>query len=193
MKDNSFIQLMIKKGVEAKEKAIADLAELTTEQLNWKPSNYNWNITQCLEHLIISDGLRIGIIDKKFAQGFKSGIWEKINPLRSFWGLMLINQTQERVKNKIKAPQLFHPSTDSSTPDLIARYEKHLDKLLAIINKCSDTDIDQIHVTSPVSGLVTYSLRNAITIIIGHERRHINQALKIKKEALFPTYTPPGL
>jgi len=60
-----------------------------------------------LEHLIISDGLRINIIEKKIDENFKSGGWEKLNPLKKFWGSMLITQTQEKVKKKIKAPGLF--------------------------------------------------------------------------------------
>jgi len=36
-----------------------------------------------LEHLIISDGLRINIIEKKIDENFKSGGWEKLNPLKN--------------------------------------------------------------------------------------------------------------
>lgn len=103
MKDPDFIQQQIQKGTEAKEKVNAELSVLTTKQLNWKPQDASWSIAQCLEHLIISDGLRINIIEKKIYTNFKSGRWEKFNPLKNFWGSVLITQTQEKVKKKIKA------------------------------------------------------------------------------------------
>ena len=187
MKDPSFIQQMILKGSEVKEKVKTEFYSLNPEQLIWKPTNTVWSIAQCLEHLIIAEGLRIRVIEKKINRNFNSGIWEKINPLRSFWGTMLVTQTQERVKKKIKAPRLFHPKLDIPSHDILNRFDEHLDNLFKIINKCKEADLDQVYVTSPVSGLVTYSLRNAITIIIGHERRHISQAIRLKKANGFPS------
>ena len=46
---------------------------------------------------------------------------------------------------------------------------------------------DKTHISSPVSKFVTYSLRNAITLLIQHEHRHINQAIKVKANKNFPT------
>ena len=107
MKDPVFIQQQVYKGIEVIEKVNGELSSLSAEQLNWKPNDTSWSIAQCLEHLIISDGLRINIIEKKIDENFKSGGWEKLNPLKKFWGSMLITQTQEKVKKKIKAPGLF--------------------------------------------------------------------------------------
>ena len=187
MKDPDFIQQQIQKGTEAKEKVNAELSSLSDEQINWKPYDASWSIAQCLEHLIISDGLRINIIEKKIHDNFKSGGWEKLNPLKKFWGSMLITQTQEKVKKKIKAPRLFHPPENEATDDILAGFNIHHDKMYLQIKNCLDADIDEVYVISPISGLVSYSLRNAITIITGHERRHINQAIRVKQSKDFPT------
>lgn len=187
MKDPNFIQHQIQKGKEAKEKVNAELSSLSDKQINWKPYDASWSIAQCLEHLIISDGLRINIIEKKIHDNFKSGGWEKLNPLKKFWGTMLITQTQEKVKKKIKAPRLFHPPENEATDDILAGFNIHHDKMYLQIKNCLDADIDEVYVISPISGLVSYSLRNAITIITGHERRHINQAIRVKQSKDFPT------
>jgi len=126
-------------------------------------------------------------LKKKIATNFKNNKWEELNPLKGFWGSILITQTQEKVKKKIKSPHLFFPANTINADDLIIRFENHLDKILSIINNCVDTDIDLAQVTSPVSKMVTYSLRNAIIIIIGHEQRHINQAIRLSKTAGFPS------
>ncbi len=122
MKDPVFIQQQVYKGIEVIEKVNGELSSLSAEQLNWKPNDTSWSIAQCLEHLIISDGLRINIIEKKIDENFKSGGWEKLNPLKKFWGSMLITQTQEKVKKKIKAPSLFQPSANEATDNIFARF-----------------------------------------------------------------------
>lgn len=187
MKDPAFIQQMIEKGIGAKEKVKAEFSTLSSSQLNWQPSNDEWSIAQCLEHLIIADGLRNQIIKKKITQNFRSGTWERINPLKNFWGLMLVTQSQEKIHKKIKAPGRFQPSTTTITEDIQLKFEDYLDNLLNDITACEKADLDKVFVTSPVSGLVTYSLRNAIAIIIGHQYRHINQAIKVKHLSAFPS------
>lgn len=187
MKDTAFIEQMLQKGNEVKEKMRIQLSRLHPSQLVWTPSTPGWSIAECIEHLLIADGLRINIIEKKIATNFKNNKWEELNPLKGFWGSILITQTQEKVKKKIKSPHLFFPANTINADDLIIRFENHLDKILSIINNCVDTDIDLSQVTSPVSKLVTYSLRNAIIIIIGHEQRHINQAIRLSKTAGFPS------
>lgn len=117
MKDPVFIQQQIQKGMEAKEKVNTELSSLSLHQLNWKPYDTSWSIAQCLKHLMIADGLRIGIITQKMNAAFKSAGWERINPLKKFWGSVLVTQTQEKVKKKIKAPRLFRPSLNETTDD----------------------------------------------------------------------------
>lgn len=100
---------------------------------------------------------------------------------------MLITQTQEKVKKKIKAPQLFRPAANEFAEDIFIKFTTHLDNIVLQLQKCTDADIDEVYVASPISGLVSYSLRNAITIITGHERRHLAQAIRVKQAKDFPT------
>ncbi|MEO5947487.1 MAG: DinB family protein [Chitinophagaceae bacterium] len=187
MKDPDFIHQLLQKGMEAKEKTITEIFLLSSEQLNWKPYDTSWSIAQCLKHLIIADGLRLHNIEKKIKQDFRTVGWEKFNPLKKFWGSVLVLQTQEKVRHKIIAPRLFQPPENERREDILTGFNKHFDEIVLKLNSCLDADLDKVYVISPISGLVSYSLRNAITIIIGHERRHINQAIRIKESKDFPT------
>lgn len=187
MKDPEFIQQLLQQAIEAKEKTLTDFFLLSSEQLNWKPYEASWSIAQCLAHLIIADGLRLYNIDKKIKQDFKTIGWEKINPLKKFWGSVMVSQTQEKVRHKINAPRLFQPPENERRDDILTGFNKHFDEIVLKLNSCMDADLDEVYIKSPISGLISYSLRNAITIIIGHERRHLNQAIRIKHLKNFPT------
>lgn len=181
MKDPRFIELMVIKGEEAREKVKKEFHGLSSEQLNKKPAPDAWSIGQCLDHLVTSDCLYFPVL-KKIASGhYQMSFWEKWNPLSTFFGNMLAQQLQENVKKKVKAPKIFAPSPGIIDTGIVERFHKHLDTLLEYINACRSTDLDKTFITSPVSGIVTYNLRNAIKILIQHEHRHINQAIRIKK------------
>ena len=99
---------------------------------------------------------------------------------------MLEHQVQEKTGKKINTPPIFTPSQSTIDLGILERFYKHLDTLLEYIADFIKTDIDKTHITSPVSKVVTYSLRKAITILIQHEHRHINQAIRVKITKGFP-------
>jgi hypothetical protein len=184
MKDALFIEKMLGKGKEAGEKVKTEFSNLTLLHLNWKPAPDTWSIGQCLDHLIVSDCLYFPTL-RKIAEGrFEMTIWERWSPFSTLFGRMLVQQLQEKVKKKVKAPKVFIPSASQIDLGILERFQKHLDTLLEYIAACKTINLDRTHITSPVSKFITYSLRNAITILIQHEHRHINQAMRVKQRLL---------
>lgn len=70
--------------------------------------------------------------------------------------------------------------------EVIERYHQNLDGFLELISKCQNIDIDKTIITSPALRIVTYSLRDALHFLIQHEHRHINQAVRVKRNEDFP-------
>jgi len=186
MKDGIFIQEMLARGNEAREKAKARFSKLSAAQLNWKPSAESWSIGQCLEHLIISDCLYFPALKKATEGKLEMSFWENWNPLAPVFGKILASQTEEKPKNKLNAPRIFRPPEHRIDTGVLERFHKHLDSLLAYIADCSRVDIDKTHITSPVSRMVTFSVRRCISILIQHEHRHINQASRLMQAKDFP-------
>ncbi len=187
MKDSIFIQQMLQKGNEAKEKVKTEFSNLSLAQLNWKPAEESWSIGQCLDHLIVSDCLYFPAFKNISAGKYEMTFWENWSPLSGLFGKMLEHQVQEKIGKKINTPQIFAPSQSDIDWGILERFYKHLDSLLDYIADFIKTDIDKTHITSPVSKVVTYSLRKAITILIQHEHRHINQAIRVKETKDFPS------
>lgn len=186
MKDPTFIQEMVEKAFKAGENVKEEFSNLSFEQLNWKPSEEKWSIGQCLDHLIISDCLYFPSLRKITDGNFEMNVWEKWNPLSGLFGKILATQINESPRKKLKAPKIFLPSQSKIDPGVLERFHKHLDTLIQLIRQWPNLDIDKVHITSPVSKVVTYSLRKAIIILIQHEHRHINQAIKLKVSENFP-------
>jgi hypothetical protein len=186
MIDSIYIIEMLKKGTAAIETAKTGLNRLSFEQLNWKPDVNEWSIGQCMDHLIICDCSYFPFFKKITDGKFEMNFWENWSPLSGLFGKILVSQVNETTRKKLNAPGIFIPSQREIDMGIVERFYKHLDSLLNYIADCNKIDVDKTHITSPVSKIVTYSLRNAITLIIQHLHRHINQAIKVKSMKGFP-------
>lgn len=186
MKDPGFIVERLQKGRAAGEKVREEFSGLSLEQLNWKPSPESWSIGQCLDHLLVSNCSYFPQLRKIAEDKFSMTVWQRWSPFTGLFGKILVDQLQEKVRKKVKAPRIFVPSSSRIDSGIIERFQKHLDTLLEYISAFSNVDMDKLHITSPVSGFITYSLRNAITILVNHLHRHINQGCRVKVSKDFP-------
>jgi len=186
MKDGAFIQKMLQKGADAREKTKTAFDHLSLTQLDWKPAEESWSIGQCLDHLIVSDCSYFPAFKKNMEGKFKMSFWEKSSPFSSLFGKILTSQVQEFSKKKLKTPAVFYPSEDHIDAVILERFYKHLDTLLEYIASFTEVDVDKIHITSPALKFVTYSLRKAIILLLQHEHRHINQAIAVTQLKEFP-------
>ncbi len=186
MRDPAFIQQMIQRTTDAGKRVSAAFTDLSLSQLNWKPAANSWSIGQCLEHLIISDCAYFPVFKKIINRQHEMTRWERWSPLSGFWGKMLVSQLQEKAVKKLNTPAVFAPTEKDTDLGVLERFQKHLGSLRDYIAGCQPVDLDKTYITSPALKLVTYSVRNAITILVQHEHRHINQALRLQAAKEFP-------
>src|SRR5580765_8511327 len=181
MIDESFIKQIIQKGDQAKDKVRSEFSNISLEQLNWKPSPESWSIAQCLEHLIMSHNPYFSNLEKIIEGNYKMSSWEKYSTFTRLCGRLLINQLQEQVKTKRKAPKKIQPTSGMANLDIIEGYQKNLERFLTLISNCRNIDLDKTIITSPTIPIVTYNLRDAFQFLLQHEHRHINQAIRAKQ------------
>ncbi len=186
MVDNQFILSNLQKLTELKQTANESFANLTSEQFNYKLQPEQWSVAQCLDHLVVSDLLYFPVLKNITSGNYQMTKWEKWNPLNFLIGKMLVTGMQEQVRKKFKSPKIFLPDTKTIDTGIYERYDKHLDTLMGYISSAQSLDIDKIKITSPASPVITLSLRHAFLLLVQHQGRHINQALKLKKQRSFP-------
>ena len=170
------------------EDARATFGGLSGEQLNWKPSGNNWSIAQCFDHLITTHSLYFPVFERLAAEGYKPTTWEKISPLSGFFGRFLIKSLRPENVKKTKTTAKAFPSSSEISDEIIERYCGHQDELIDHIkNLPAEIDPAKTIITSPLMGLVTYSLEDCFTILAIHGPRHFNQAKRVMETDGFPT------
>ncbi len=175
------------KKLDALSKQVQDsFGSLTAGQLNWKPETGKWSIGQCLDHLVVSNKTYYPTFDKVLDETYHLSILQRFNPFKRSFGGMMIRSLGPGSAKKFTAPKIFEPTSSDVRADIVSVFVSEQTQLKNYFQQLSNKDIHKTVIASPVSGLITYSLNDAMEIISVHEQRHVNQALKVFHLPNFP-------
>ena len=166
--------------------AKAAFGALSVEQLNWKPSEKGWSIGQCLDHLIITNNLEFPAVNNALTADYRNPFWSKIPFLPSIFGKLMIHFMKPESTRKFKAPKTFQPSKSEISEHIVQDFIDHQKEVLELFEQGKTLDLHKTKIVSPVSNLITYSLADALTILVVHEQRHFNQATRVMQTEGFP-------
>ena len=160
---------------------------LSAVQLNWKPAPKSWSVAQCLDHLIQTHQLYLPLFDRLATGEASPSLWERVSPFSGFFGRMLIRTVDPATRKKVKTFGKAQPAASDFDGRIVERFVAHQAELAAHVEMLpSDLDLDTI-ITSPLLGLVTYSLDDCLDILVFHCRRHLDQARRVMEADGFPS------
>lgn len=160
--------------------------ELDAEQINWKPDEDRWSIGQCFDHLIKANESYYPTFEQIVRREKKTTLWERIPAMPGVWGNLLRKALEPGSANKMKAPAIFRPTSSLVDEYIVEGFIAGQERLAGYMKASAGIDVEKIIISSPVTGLITYSLIDAYRIIITHERRHLLQARRVLEIAGFP-------
>ena len=160
--------------------------DLTAQQLNWKPNAESWGIGQCFDHLMTANESYFPIIEQIIKGEKPRTFWESLPVLPTFFGWMLIKYLSPESTKKLKAPDVFKPSSSDIDPNVINNFVRQQNQLTFLMRQTAELDLRRTKITSPALRFVTYSLIDAYTIIVVHEKRHSQQARRVLNAEGFP-------
>lgn len=171
-------------------KVQVEFGRLSAGQLNWKPAPEQWSIAQCLDHLIKANQQYFPLLES-LANGTRKASWmEKLPGLPGFFGKMMLKTLDPSNTKKFKAPALFKPVASQLPPSVVTDFVQHQQELTRLMRAVDRVPAhEKTIVSSPVSGLITFSLKDAVSIIVVHEERHYMQAKRLLKADGFPLTT----
>jgi hypothetical protein len=157
---------------------------LSLEQLNWRAAAGSWSVGQCLEHLITTTDVYMVDFRAIAAGTRRTSAWERWSPLSGLFGRFLAGEMSKDAR-KTRTPTRFVPPSDIGL-DVVTRFMRSQDELLAAIKSTSSVDWDRTVLTSSFNRVATYSLAAAYRIMIEHQRRHLRQARRVTEDPAFP-------
>lgn len=158
------------------EKSISGLSK---EQMHFKPSEESWSISQCLEHIILTEDMIFGMIKETMEKPANPERREEIKFSDKEIMAMVIDRSE-----KYKAPEILiakgkYDNSELALQDLKTQREE-------IFSFIRNTPIENLrnHISDSPAGAT--DVYQSILFLAGHTARHTLQIEEIKASADFP-------
>jgi hypothetical protein len=161
-------------------KFLTDLEKLSEIQWRYKPSTTQWSIAEISEHITLSDGLYLTIVQNSLKSAADN---KKANSLIGKENSM-IERLKDRTQ-KAQAPEVLLPTNRYPTrKDLIAAFKIAREKTIMYIKNNRDPLKNHIVAHPSFGELTAYQW---LVMIPAHANRHVAQLEEVMVMKEFPT------
>ena len=158
-----------------------EFGELSMADLNLKLSDNTWSIGEVVEHLITTNSLYFKIFDDVLSNKYRVHWLAGVPGVPSLLGNMILKGVEPDTQKKSKTVKVFEPQLHKFDDQLWHRFESCQLKMANYFSQLKEEHLKMV-ISSPANRAIVYPLGTAINIIVSHEKRHFNQALKIKSQ-----------
>jgi hypothetical protein len=162
---------------------IEEVKELNPSQIDYKPSEDHWSISDVLHHLALADEANVKLFRMLVSQARERGLPADPSPDESVLGCL--DHIKEGASNqKAKAPERVAPRSHLAPEESIARLGAAREKLIETVGHLSGYDLTSL--TFPHPYFKDLNAYQWLLIAGWHEGRHIAQIGRIKSHPGFP-------
>ncbi|MEG1592338.1 DinB family protein [Chryseobacterium sp.] len=151
-----------------------NLLNQTDEKLNFRLSENNWSILECLEHLnrygnfyIPEIRKRIENSDRKSTEIFNSGI------LGNYFTNSMLPKEKLNTMKTFKSMNPIHSKLDRSVLNEFIDQQK---QMIHLLKEAKNIDLNKVKTSISISNLIKLKLGDTFRFVIYHNLRHIKQA-----------------
>ena len=157
-----------------------EFSNLTNDQLNWKPNAESWSIAQVIEHLDVTSESYYPLVQAVRSGTYKLPFTGKMTFLVNFFGRFILKAVSPEAKSKIKTFPVWEPAKSNIGGDVMGKFVSEQEKLKKFITDSNDLLEKGVRISSPANRNIVYNLSDAFNIIVTHQKRHLEQARRIK-------------
>jgi hypothetical protein len=167
----------------------ADVVELagqvTNDLFNERPDPDRWSMCECIDHLVVSGEKILDQIDISIERGLRAGHHGRPPFQYGALGNWFVRMNSAEVyppKRRVKTPSKYLPHREQDKSSLVISFSALQDNFVERVEACDGLHLARIKAVSPVSRLIRLSLGQWLQLVVGHEERHIKQALIVRGE-----------
>jgi hypothetical protein len=155
-------------------------ADLTEAQFNWRPSAAAWSIQECLAHLTMVGQVEATAIEEAVGRAREQGLTGAGPFAYPAWERYILRETEPPVRNPIDAPKRFVPVHEQPITGILPTFLHVQQRFLAQIERADGLDLRRVKVATPITRLLKMSLGTTLAQAAAHERRHLEQARRVR-------------
>jgi hypothetical protein len=157
-------------------------AGLNEARFNWRPSAEGWSIEECLSHLTMVGQWEVRAIDQAIDQAKQRGLTGQ-GPFR--YGALdryIVHQTEPPVRTSRETSSHFVPLHGQPVTAVMPTFLHVQDQLLVQLDRAEGLHLSRVKVATPISRFLKMSLGMMFAQIAAHERRHLEQAQRVREK-----------
>lgn len=158
---------------------------LSLNQINWKPGSKIWSVGECINHLVITNGLYLKKM-KEFVLKGTSNPNDDFNYSQSFIGELLTKAVDPENVKKSKTFKVFDPLESSASKSVVQDYALIMKGFIEMVKDMNGINLKKIKFSSPVNIFIRLNLGDPLIFIPKHDERHLVQAERIINLEEFP-------
>jgi len=159
---------------------------LSEAQFNWRPEAQAWSIEECLAHLTMVGQSEIRLIENAIQTARAHGLTGN-GPFRYGWlERMILRQTEPPVRRRFSSPKRFRPIHGQPITAILPTFLHVQRQFGSLAAQAEGLDLARVKVATPMTRLMKFSLGMALAQAAGHERRHLEQARRVRENPGFP-------
>lgn len=150
---------------------------LSEHQLQQTPPDGGWSLAQIFEHLLVSHGLYLEKLRPLIAGAPRT---PPRRPWRPSWiGKLLIRAMEPSAKRR-RTQRIFTPG--APRPRVVHAFLEMQREFADLLEAAQGLDWNALRLTSPVSRLIPINLGDALTVLVMHAERHLQQAARVRAQ-----------
>lgn len=161
---------------------------LSEAQLNWRPGEGRWSVAECLDHLLVTNALYLGCMERAIRRAHARGRTANESEHHRntmFGGFILRVLKSGRNGRAVPAPKLFEPASEIA-PGIVDRFIKAQVRITEALHDAEGLNLDRVKFGTPVNALFRANLGEAFEILVLHEARHLDQMEDVIGSGGFP-------
>lgn len=146
--------------------------------------DHTWSIAENVRHLIVINESYFPIFGQLVKGDYEKPFAAKIRFLANLTGNMILKSVDPGNPKKQLTLAMWNPNKLPPAPanELMEKFKQHQKELSGWIERLQPFLEEKQIIHSPANRMIAYPLETAIKIIISHEKRHLQQARKLKKQ-----------
>ena len=166
---------------QTQDELVQSIKDLDEDQLSFKASPASWSVSQCMEHIVLTESMLLGEAKKMLS---KPANPEKKPEVKNGDEDIIKGMTDRSAK--FQAPDALQPKGDlyTNAEEAIAAFTKQREEVLEYLDNITEEELRNHVSQSPNQDYI--DAYQFMLYIAGHSARHRNQIEEVKDSPEFP-------
>ena len=164
--------------------ARALIAGLSGQEAGWRSAEGTWSIAECLDHLGTANRVYLEAMEPAARRARERGRLRLRPAIPGTIGGWFVRTLEPPVRPRwrMRAPRTIRPRAEPPLADAFEGFLASHADVRAFLGTYADIDLAGVRFVNPFIRGVRFSLATGLHVIAAHERRHLWQAWRVRRE-----------